>query len=322
MQEVITKKARLENFPIMMFAIVMGLSGISIVYQKAHEFLGFSEIFSNILICVDIVVFALICIFYALKIIKYPTTFKSEFHHPIKINFFAAFCISLLLIGTLLVEQNLQIAKYFWYLGVAMQTFFTFYTISFWIKNNLEINHSNPAWFIPIVGNVIIPVGGTSFASNEFLIYFFSVGIFFWIIFTAIILNRIIFHKQLASKFMPTLFIFIAPASIGFISYIKITKSFDFFAHFLYDIGLFFTILLFFMAKSFWKIQFFISWWAFTFPLAAISIATLLAFHLTNAFVYKILSLFLIIITSIVVFFVAFYTIKHMLRNEICIAEH
>ncbi len=35
-----TKQARLENFPIMMFAIVMGMSGLSIAYEKAaHLFI-------------------------------------------------------------------------------------------------------------------------------------------------------------------------------------------------------------------------------------------------------------------------------------------
>ena len=34
---------RLKYFPIMMFAIVMGLSGLTIVYQKAGEILGFNH---------------------------------------------------------------------------------------------------------------------------------------------------------------------------------------------------------------------------------------------------------------------------------------
>ncbi len=31
---------RLQHFPIMMFAVIMGLSGLTIVYQKAEEILG------------------------------------------------------------------------------------------------------------------------------------------------------------------------------------------------------------------------------------------------------------------------------------------
>ena len=45
------------------------------------------------------------------------------------------------------------------------------------------------------------------------------------IILFSIILNRIIFHNPFAAKFMPTMFILIAPPAIGFISYIKLIKK-------------------------------------------------------------------------------------------------
>jgi tellurite resistance protein len=199
--------------------------------------------------------------------------------------------------------------------------FLTFYTIKYWINNNLEIQHSNPAWFIPIVGNIIVPIVGKGFVGDSILYFFFSIGIFFWIVLFAIILNRIIFHNQFAPKFMPTLFILIAPPAIGFISYIKLEGNLDFFAHMLYSLGLFFTILVFVMYKNYIKIKFFISWWAFTFPMAAISLATILMFELTNNWIYAMLSYFLAMVTIFVVFLVAKETIIHMFKKEICILE-
>jgi tellurite resistance protein len=120
---------------------------------------------------------------------------------------------------------------------------------------------------------------------------------------------------------MPTLFILIAPPAIGFISYIKLEGNLDFFAHMLYSLGLFFTILVFVMYKNYIKIKFFISWWAFTFPMAAISLATILMFELTNNWIYAMLSYFLAMVTIFVVFLVAKETIIHMFKKEICILE-
>lgn len=151
---------RLQFFPIMMFAIVMGLSGLTIVFQKAHEILGLNVLISNVLLVVDSFVFVLIILTYMAKILKYFDEVKKEFSHPIRINFFAASAISFLLVSIAYHSVNIESSKYLFFIGVSMQTFFTFYTIQFWINKNLEITHSNPAWFIPIVGNVLVPVAG------------------------------------------------------------------------------------------------------------------------------------------------------------------
>ncbi len=316
-----TKQARLENFPIMMFAIVMGMSGLSIAYEKAAHLFKFSTFIPNILVLLTTTIFIAILATYIIKFFVFGKEVKKEFSHPVRINFFAAVPISFLLLSVAYESVNTTVSVYFWWVGMFLQGYLTFHTISFWINHNLEIQHSNPAWFIPIVGNVLVPVGGVEIVNHNFLMYFFATGIFFWIILLTIIINRIIFHHQLANKFMPTLFIFIAPPAVGTISYVKLTGHFDLFASFLFNIALFFTFLLFFMYKNFMKLEFFISWWAFTFPLTAVTIASILAYHKTGSmFCYYLAGVFLVI-STIVVSFVAYKTIYHMFKKEICVIE-
>ncbi|WP_298750961.1 SLAC1 anion channel family protein [uncultured Arcobacter sp.] len=312
---------RLKFFPVMMFAIVMGLAGLSLVYGKAHEVLGIYEIFYEVLSYFTIIIFFIILITYFRKMMKYHDEVKEEFSHPIRINFFAAISISFILVSMLFKPINIQVSLSLFTIGTVLHLFFTFYTLSFWINKPLNIQHSNPAWFIPIVGNLIIPVGGIDFLSNNVLIYFFSIGIFFWIIMFSIILNRIIFHDQFAQKFIPTLFILIAPPTVGLLAYYKLTTNFDIFAMILYNLGLFFIFLLFFMYKNFLKIKFFISWWAFTFPLASMALATLLVYSITKELIYFYLSYFFIICVTVVVGLVAYNTLKHIVKKEICIME-
>ncbi len=312
---------RLQYFPVMMFATVMGLSGLTIVFRKMSEILTFPTILSTIMMIISSVVFLLIVITYFLKIVKYKEEVKKELVHPIRINFFPAFSISMLLLSVIY-RHHIDLVSYFLFLaGSFVHIFFTFYTIKFWINNNIEIQHSNPAWFIPIVGNIIVPIAGVGFVDGDVLYFYFSIGIFFWIILFAIILNRIIFHHQFAPKFMPTLFILIAPPAIGFVSYIKIMGHLDFFAHILYSLGLFFTILVFTMYKNFLNMKFFISWWAFTFPMAAVTLSTILMFEITNKWFYSFLAYILTFATVLIVYLVAYQTIKHMLNKEICILE-
>ncbi len=313
---------RLKFFPIMMFAIVMGLAGLTIVFQKSQEILGFGGMLGDILTIVVTLTFILISSIYILKIFRYLPAVKKEINHPIRINFFPASAISLLLLSVVYQPINHDISYVSFILGAVMQTYFTFYTVSFWINQNLELQHSNPAWFIPIVGNMLVPVAGAEIMDVNFLMYYFAIGMFFWIILTSILINRIIFHHQLAAKFMPTLFIFIAPPAIGFIAYVKMNgHDFDMFASLLYNLALFFTFLLIFMYKNFIGLKFFISWWAFTFPLTAVTIASMLAYKMTNIILYKYFAYLFMLIACVVILLVAITTIKSMLNGKVCIQE-
>lgn len=312
---------RLKFYPIMMYAIVMGISGLTIAYQKAAEFIGFPAYVGETMMYVALILFFTVTLFYVLKVLRYPQAVINEWKHPVRINFFSAVSISMLMLAIITRHSFPTLGAYFWYVGVALHTFMTFYTISFWINHNQEIAHSNPAWFIPIVGNVLVPVGGIGLASMMVLQYYFSVGLFFWVILLAIVLNRIVFHNQLAQKFMPTLFILLAPPAVAFIAYFKMTGNIDFFAHFLYNIALFFTFLLAFMFKQFLGLKFFISWWAFIFPLAAMSIASMVMYHGVNDTFSLYMAYVMLGVTTIMTLTVLFQTFKHMFKKEICIQE-
>jgi len=312
---------RLKFFPIMMYAIVMGMSGLTITYQKATLWLSFPHIIGEILMYITTIIFLVVTILYISKLAKYKEAVKKEFTHPVRINFFAAISISLLMLAIIYKESYPSISAFFWYPGAVLQFYFTMNTIAFWINHNQELTHSNPAWFIPIVGNVLVPIGGIGFADSYILMYFFSVGIFFWIILFALLLNRIIFHNQLAQKFMPTMFILIAPPAVGFIAYFKMFGVIDTFAMILFNMALFFTLLIAFMYKNFLNLKFFISWWAFVFPIAAMTISSMLMHHELGGDIFLYLSYIMLIVTTAIIIVVLFRTIEHMMKKEICIQE-
>jgi tellurite resistance protein len=304
-----------------MYAIVMGLSGLTITYQKAGVWLHFPHIIGYSLMVITTIIFILVSIIYIIKYSKYKMAVQKEFNHPIRINFFAAISISMLMLAIIYKEAYPTVSAMFWYPGAILHFYLTMHTISFWINSNQELSHSNPAWFIPVVGNVLVPVAGVGFASNGILMYFFSVGMFFWVILFAIILNRIIFHHQLAVKFMPTMFILIAPPAVGFIAYFKMFGEIDGVAIFLFNIALFFTMLVAFMYKNFLKIKFFISWWAFVFPVAAMAIASMLMYVKTKDSLMLGLSYVMISAVTIIIGVVIYQTYLHIKKEDICIQE-
>ena len=149
----------------------------------------------------------------------------------------------------------------------------------------------------------------------------FSIGIIFWPVLLTIIYYRLIFHPALPEKLIPTFFIFIAPPAVGFLSYLQLNGDVDNFARVLYFSALFFTLLVFSQFRQFSKLQFFLSWWAYSFPLAAVSIATLVMYQKTQNIVFSVLGMGLFIILTLFIIMLIIKTIKAVLHKKICLPE-
>ncbi|MBU7007937.1 SLAC1 anion channel family protein [Phosphitispora fastidiosa] len=311
----------MRYFPVGLFASVMGLCGLSIAYQRYEEVFHLRLGIGFPLLLLAYVVFIVVTGAYLLKLVKYFPDVVNEFNHPVKANFFPAFSISLLLLSIGTMDYQQTAAHYLWLVGATVHILFTIVIISRWINHKYELVQSNPAWFIPVVGNLIVPIAGVNFAHHEICWFFFSLGLFFWIILFTVIFYRIIFNEQLPQQILPTLFILIAPPAVAFISYTKLTGQIDSFARVLLYVAWFFVILLLSMARNFVKINFFVSWWAYTFPLCAVTIASTLAYKMLKVQMFGWVATGLLALTSIVVFTVLFRTLSAFKQNKVCVRD-
>ena len=296
----------LVHFPIMFFASVMGVGGLSLVVNKSidifelHESLGWLSV-----ICVAISVALLVAIvgLYGLKIIKYPKAFLKELKHPVRINFFAAVSVSILIVLMLVLPYiGDGFALVLFWIGALLQLIFSLYVVKYWFVNEMKQKMASPAWFIPIVGNLIVPLAGMKLnialgdviVSYEVLIFYFGMGTFFWILLGAGLLFRLIFGENLPQKFLPTLFIFIAPPSIFgldvllmFNDFISMGSSYVI-ASASFSVALFFIFLMASIFNVFLNIKFALSWWAFTFPIAAFTLCSLELYIASYSPIYKV----------------------------------
>jgi len=313
---------RIENFPVSFFSMIMGMSGITIAWQKAGHVLDVSNNIATPLALITSLLFVGLALIYSLKLARYRLAVVEELQHPVKLNFFPAISISLILLSVVFLSINQQIAHILWLMGVVLHLAFTLYVMSVWMHHDrFEVHHINPAWFIPVVGNVLVPITGTALGYSEVSWFFFSIGIIFWIVLFTIIFYRVLFHQPLPEKLMPTFFILIAPPAVGFLSYAALIGGIDSFARVLYYIALFLTLLLLTQLARFAKLQFFLSWWAYSFPLAAITISSMKMFELTQKTGFIYLSWVLLILLSLVVGYLIFKTIKAVQGHKICQPE-
>jgi len=318
------EKLRLKNFPISFYSISLGLAGFAVAWQKAEGILKLDFNLSGLLFILLVLCFLTISLIYLYKFIKFPKEVKKEFHNPVKINFFPIIAKVFLLSSIFLLGWKIMtISKILWMIGAFLQLGFTLIIVSDWMhRPHFELKHISPAIFIPIVGNIIVPIAGVNFVSPEILWFFFSVGFFLWIIFMTIVFYRIIFHEPLHEKMIPTFFILMAPPAIGFIAYVKLTGEVDIFARLMYYFSLFLFIALLMQFKYFSKIKFYLSSWAYSFPLDAFTIATIFIYHETKIVFFKYTAIFSLSLLSLIMMFLAYKTILAVKDKSICVEEN
>ena len=313
---------RLTHFPVSFFSMILGLAGFTIALQKAEAVLGLPTHIAPYALAFTGGTFIVLLGIYLFKWAQYPAAVKAEFAHPIKLSFFPTISISFLLGSVATLEWNAQWSKYLWIVGAGLHLAFTLRVVSIWIHHEkFEIHHMNPSWFIPAVGNILVPIAGVVHGPAEVNWFFFSIGLVFWIILLVIFFNRIIFHHPLPQKLFPTLFILIAPPAIGFVSAVKLMGELSYFGMILYYTALFFTLLLLVQFDRFRKIQFFLSWWAYSFPLAAITISTVLMLHLTENVMFLYFARVFFGLLTAVILLLLYKTIKAVITKKICVPE-
>ena len=313
---------RLEHFPIALFSIIMGTTGLALVWLKAHAVLGLPVMVGEAVRGAASALFIILLVIYFVKTLRYPQAVRSELRHPIRVNFFPTVSISLLLLSIAYLEAAPEAALWLWAAGATLHLGFTVAIFGSWLHHtHYEIKHINPAWFIPVVGNIIVPVAGVRLGFAETSWFFFSIGLIFWVVLMTIVLYRLFFHEPLPARLAPTLFILLAPPSVGFIAYVGMTGNLDAFARILYYVALFLALLLASNALRFLRLPFFISAWAYSFPLAALTLATLIiSTRLPGAF-FQMLSYGLLALLSLVVAILALRTLAAVYRHEICAPE-
>lgn len=310
--------ARLAHFPVSFFSVAMGLLGLVLALRAAAPFLGWTAVLAEGVLWVTIAVFAVIAAVYFAKLLRHPGAVIAEWQHPVTLAFFPTMTISLLLLATALRLDIPALAEPLWIAGVAGQGVLTIAVVTGWISHrSFEVGHVTPAWFIPAVGNVIVPIAGARMGYIEISWLFFSVGMLFWGVLLSMIMNRLVFHDPIPARLFPTMVILIAPPSVAFVAYVAMMGVIDGFARALIYIGYMFAALVLAQLPRLVRIPFAISWWALSFPLAALAMASFLFARLEGTQAHLSIGLGVLVILGLVVAWLVLRTAVALGRGEI-----
>lgn len=174
--------ARLSWLPVALFGSVMGLAGLGQAWRMAHTQWGTPLWIAQIISGVAVIVFALLVVAYAIKAATGFEHVKAEFTHPIAGALFGTPLISALLLPAILAEISMPLARTLWILGAIGMTVFAWLMAGRWIGIRQQRVHAVPAWIVPLVGMLDIPLAVPALHFTEpphaLMVLGVSVGLF------------------------------------------------------------------------------------------------------------------------------------------------
>ena len=230
--------------------------------------------------------------------------------------------------------QYQSVSFWLWVIGAVFEFFLLTVSVYFLIINEeMEINHINGGWLVPPVAALLTSIAGLEiikFISKQALsvdilwinYFYFGAGVFIFSLIAVALFSKIFFFQKLNSKIFPSLWIIIVPFSLISLAFLGFTQRTSFFfpgtenslvplnlflSPILIGTGLWLFILLSILTFYYLKkinLPYGEGWWAFVFPTASISIASLshaiFSQQLFFAYCGLVIYIFLILIAIIV----------------------
>lgn len=266
-----------RHVPIPLFASVMGLGGLALAWRRAAHVWELSEWPWRILMGLALATFIAVALAYLAKAVRYPRAVVEDLRHPIRIAFVPTITISLLILSIGLDEAVPAVATVLWWIGAVGHMLATIYVIGAWFRRpDITPTVMTPAWLIPIVGNVVTPLGAPSVGNVEFGWFSFGVGLIFWLGLWPLLLQRVLTHDvPLPAKLTPTIAIFLAPPSVIGLSWQALTGVIaDPLGLIFHAAAVFFALILLAQAPQLIKLPFALPILAYTFPVATVATIT------------------------------------------------
>ena len=283
-----------KNFTPSWFASVMGTGILAITSMFYSQYLPFLKDAAYFLFYFNVVLFFVLLVPWLLRWIFFKKEAMADLEHPILSNFYATIAVAMLVLASnfIVIGKDMAVGEVFWFAGAFSTIFFGLLTPFIMFRGeHVKLDHISPAWFIPPVGLIVIPIAGSlvisqfSGMAQEFVIFLnyfgWGAGFFIYLSLLAVCMYRFILHHPLPSTLAPTIWINLGPIGAGTIALINLVKNSAFvtikepffvFGLIFWGFGIWWVMMAIIMTLHYvkkLKLPYAMSWWAFTFPLGA-----------------------------------------------------
>ena len=263
------------------YALVMGLCGLSLAWQRAVPLMGEAALgLSRGIGALAGLAFGLLALATLLRAWRHPEAWAEDRRHPVRHTFIATLPISVILLASVVVAQHgpSRPMLLLWGAGAAAQLFVTLWVLSRWLRGNgsggFHWASITPALFIPIVGNVLVPLAGVPLGQADWSAAQFGVGLMFWPVVLVLNVVRIALQGLWPERLLPTAFTLIAPPAVVGLSAGPLGAPLPVIWA-LWGMALFSLLWAATLARRIAVLPFGLTHWGMSFPLAALAALSL-----------------------------------------------
>ncbi len=324
--------APLEHLFPAWFALVMGWTGLAQAWLRGTDLLGDTALgLALVAGGFAALIFCLLCLASVWRLKLHLHAVIKDLQHPIRHAFMATFPVSVILLaalGAALFQDthptlDLALAG-LWCAGSVLEFVATVWVISRWLRphaeGGLQWPALTPALFIPVVGNVLAPLGGVPLGFESWSVAQFGIGLLLWPILQTLLFVRWGQVGPLPAKLSPTLFICVAPPSAVGLS-LLVMQAPMLLAWAAWGMALFFLTLTLTQLEAMRAQPFGMSFWGMSFPLAAFSALTLRLASTPEGAWLQLPALGMLALTSLVILGLTLGTWRGLRNGRLLVAD-
>jgi tellurite resistance protein len=268
------RPSRIAHLPFSLFSAPMGIGGLGLAWREATAYFGVPAFPGEALLAVAALVWALLTLLHIWREIRNPRALFADLSHPARAAFAGAFTIGLMMVSAMLIPTQPDIAFWTWTVAVILHLMLALLTV-----RGLMLTPRNdpmslmPPTLIPLVGMLLAPVFGVRLGVVMPSWLLFGIGVIFWLTVQPLLFQRIAAGPAFPEKLKPTLVIFLAPPSVAFLSLVALQGRVEWPALALFGYAAFLAVVFLTILPRFLKAPLALSWWSYTFPAAAFTVA-------------------------------------------------
>ena len=158
------------------------------------------------------------------KFLFYPGLFREDLRHPVAGSILPTLAMAMMLQSKSLSLISPSAAEALWLCAVGLHLVLLL-AFTFFRAREFRLHHMVPSWFVPFVGISLaaLTVPGPHYHAAAYSLMFF--GLASYALMLPVMSYRLIFSREIADPFKPTIAIMAAPASLSLVSYLTLEPN-------------------------------------------------------------------------------------------------